>query len=465
MFGSSIRRSYHGIKPNGGRTKPFISKRAPFVYNGNNNNQTILKPSPVVLTNTVFDNNNGGSNATKASNDRLRASDKSENANKPLTVNAAPTVNHDGALNGTGSISPASSASSTSTKRYSNLNNLTEKPLGTNETENKRCTQDGGISKGRIHSEMRVVRKKKDENLHDSHCDNDLSIRNSYAKHVEQIPFDFEASAFPPLPLHEQENNDFESPVELKIDLTASNCSSLADVVKGTVKLRDICKMQNEFGDCLVDTDKNATFVINNLDSEAKDDTNENMESSCVDDQLNDNFDETSAKSSQKSEEFANPTKSPSPTLSSKTIALEVNDILTKDKTGTKCEENEKRRTSECSDISDSSNKINNNSNTSSFQELNIPVCNGHTDASSENGSIEDDASIKSQSSAPNQMESKRLTYSQIAQRAQNKVSQGNDVPVSTKETRDTGVSHLTTPSLNFTKLQPTRCRLSKHLN
>ena len=230
------RHSYHTMKSSG-RGKGHVCKKN-VVFNNINNGT-----SPIINGSTVPENNT----APVCINSKVNSH----------TKNPAISLNTNSAIKGATIHLQTSHDTSTKSTDFSNnkSNSTNTNYQQTKQSLNELSINNSYLNVQKNNGKNRKLKRREDANGNVGNNKTDSNTINAtlHATTLNAAPsFDLEAAAFPPLPCSNNgssnngsSNNGSGEMKELK-ESSTFQCSSLADVVKGTIKLKDIGKAQND---------------------------------------------------------------------------------------------------------------------------------------------------------------------------------------------------------------------------
>lgn len=271
-YGSTGRQNYHSNKSTSIRnnTKPHSNRKTHFHTNSNNNFSNSYSSNSSTTSNSssgAILSTNGTNQCSVNTTDNIANSSRNNAkhySNSKISVvinNNNNNVNNNGVENGSNAstgavdnvvlVSP-SVATKTGTSAQSTSSSKSHiSQSGDNSCENNTNSfPNAQRSKGRDRERGRKRKEENSDNSMNSHySDSSSAAKPSNTKIIINSglnePFDLKATSFPPLPSSVKScSTDISDNEEL---VSVSNhCSSLADVVKGTIKQRDIrCKLDN----------------------------------------------------------------------------------------------------------------------------------------------------------------------------------------------------------------------------
>jgi hypothetical protein len=271
-YGSTGRQNYHSNKSTSIRnnsTKPHSNRKTHFHTNSNNNFSNSYSSNSSTTSNSssgAILSTNGTNECSVNTTDNIanssRNNAKHSNSKISLVINNNNNnINNNGVENGSNAstgavdnvvlVSP-SVATKTGASAQSNSSSKSHiSQSGDNSCENNTNSfLNAQRSKGRDRERGRKRKEENSDNSMNSHySDSSSAAKPANTKIIINSglnePFDLKATSFPPLPSSVKScSKDISDNEEL---VSVSNhCSSLADVVKGTIKQRDIrCKLDN----------------------------------------------------------------------------------------------------------------------------------------------------------------------------------------------------------------------------
>ena len=241
------RHSYHTMKSSS-RGKGHVCKKN-VVFNNINNGT-----SPIINGFTVPENNTAPVCMNSKMNSHLK--------------NPAISLNTNSAIKGATIHLQSHDTSTKSTDFSNNKNNSTNTNYQqTKISVNESPTNNSYLNVQKNNGKNRKFKRREDANGNVGNSKTDPNTINAtlHATTFNAVPgFDLEAAAFPPLP---SSNNGSDEIKDFK-ESSTFQCSSLADVVKGTIKLKDIGKAQNDYNSsCTTNfsSTENASDHLDNL--------------------------------------------------------------------------------------------------------------------------------------------------------------------------------------------------------